>query len=404
MSSNCICTQRARHLALAACLVGCSVGEGRSDSSPKATGVTDTGGGSSSTLDASASSPTDATTDDGTTSASNGTTDATTGEPSSTGVESTGSSTTGEPSGTDDPSDTGESTDTGGAQTCWGGDLHDWVIVQVADADLGQKPADPHISGDGLTLTYIAGDGDVTGGRRPYKAFRVSVDAPFVTGALFAAWDGVPYQAAYPRLVGQEELILTMDDDLRSSLLVGNFWEQPEVLTELSIPWADPDLPPSHPDNVVTQESAQSLSEDGAIIVFQRTDGPENPQLGVVNQFYEARRPADAPPGTKFGAPALTGVPSTLVEPYPYPLFCPTISPDGRAMFFSSSYPDELDDGGSEFWGGALKVQVITRPNVDSPWGAIINTIPELSLGDWQTCPSGVTADGCHLVIHRFLL
>lgn len=354
----------------------------------------------------STSEPTSTTTD---------ATDATTEDPTSITSDTSAGPTTEDP--TDDPTtgpETDTDTDTETTDTgepiepdCWDADLHSWTITELPDGNLGINPADPWISPDGLELYYIAGptgDQDPPQVRRIFHSTRMSRDELFVNGSKLAEWPSLNLRTAYPNSNVPGELLLSLDYDLYMSVRQDNVWLLPEILDNLSTPWGDPNKPPYVPENIIAQESINRLTEDGSRLMFVRQDGAINPDLNSpVGQFYEALREPYPVAGTPFAAPTPTVLPQALLTPYPHPILCPALSPDGRFLLFSSPYPDEVPMAPEQQYD-ILRTQVITRPDVDSPWSQEILQIDEFSIPEWQVCPTSITRDGCEVVFGRFLM
>ncbi len=353
----------------------------------------------------------DPTTDDPTT--DDPTTTTTTTEGPTTDVPTTDDPTTEDPTETD--SDTSTDTDESESDTdpvvldCWDSDVTQWEVTQILDAELGINPADPWISPDGLELFYVAGQGgDQTPPqeRRAYHSTRASRDELFTVGDMIAEWPNTNFRAAYPVSNVPGELLVSLDYDLYASVFNTNFnnWTEPALLESLSTPWFNPNDPPWTPENQATQESISRLTEDGGLVMFLRQDGLENPTLGApAGQFYEALRDPNPDPGTPFSTPEPTVLPDALLYPYPHIMVCPALSPDGRTVIFSSTYPDlvPMDEVDQR---DALRPLVMTRPDITEPWDDEITAIDMLREEHWQICPTAITRDGCELVYIRWLM
>ncbi|MCB9754221.1 MAG: PD40 domain-containing protein [Myxococcales bacterium] len=350
--------------------------------------------------------------------------DETTGASGASSAETSGSAgestTSGDPTvdpGTSDPtsdpsattSATGDSSSTGTTDdptgdppaSCWGSGLNDWELLELNEPGLGDSPSEPALSSDGLTLWYSAKlGGDL---RRPYKSTRPSQEDPFVSGAVVATWPGTQQGFDRPRPLSTHELALIADGDVWLSIRTGDSWAQPVVMDDVSIPWVDPDKPTWWLENLVTMESPGSAVEDGSRFFFTRQSGPTNVELdSPINRFLVGRRAAFAAPGSAYTMIEETPLPASLTGDYPYPLYCPTISPDGEHLFFASTYPSPVPVDPAE-WIDKLVIQHVGRANVDADWGEV-TTLSSLSIPNWQACPAGVTPDGCQLVFTRNLM
>ncbi|MGB1276173.1 MAG: hypothetical protein ACPG77_10525, partial [Nannocystaceae bacterium] len=234
---------------------------------------------------------------------------------------------------------------------CWDADPTQWVITEIVDADLGIKPADPWITPDGFGLYYSAGSNlpeDPPQNRRIYFATRDSREELFITGDIVAEWPNFEFRTGSPSSVIEGELFVALDYDIYWSVKDEGVWKKPEVMP-LSIPYEDANLPPYDPINIPTRETLSRISEKGEVLMFSRQDGHINPETGVrVERFYEASRSPNSPAGTPFSEPFLSALPSFLADPYPHPILCPALSPDGRTLFFSSPYPEEVPQDPNE--------------------------------------------------------
>jgi hypothetical protein len=278
---------------------------------------------------------------------------------------------------------------TGAPADCWGLAPGVWDSVEeLPDAQLGDAPSSPRITPGGLGLVYMAG---TPSGKRPHRSNRASLDEPFVVGKLLAAWPGLNFGLDHPSLLrGDAELILAgrpgFDDQLFVATWNGSLWSAP--------------VPMTPPIATLLHESIATFTEDGGRMIFQREDGPPNPDLNSASwRFHEASRAPDGPPGAPFDAPSAVVLPGISDDPnYNHINVCPTLSPDGLHLFFGSTFPIVLTPNNQP---DALNVFYTARAGLGQPW-APPQEITQLREATWETCPSSVTRDGCTLVFHRF--
>jgi hypothetical protein len=124
-------------------------------------------------------------------------------------------------------------------------------------------------------------------GKRPHRSNRASLDEPFVVGKLLAAWPGLNFGLDHPSLLrGDAELILAgrpgFDDQLFVATWNGSLWSAP--------------VPMTPPIATLLHESIATFTEDGGRMIFQREDGPPNPDLNSASwRFHEASPRAGRP-------------------------------------------------------------------------------------------------------------
>ncbi|MBK8265536.1 MAG: hypothetical protein IPK80_29930 [Nannocystis sp.] len=298
---------------------------------------------------------------------------------------------------TDATDTTGPDTTTGEPASCWSRAPDSWdSITQILDLDLGSKPAAARISPDGLGLVYIA---DYLGSRRPFIASRAARDQPFIAGQLLSDLAGIDD-------AGVDYPVYRVDPDGKRELIVAV-----GIPADLHIT-SDPNFgslaPPLTSLNTAEDDTYATATPTGSRLIFTRRDGPFNSHLnGATFQTYEARRPADAPAGAGFSSPAQ--VPLTFADPpdpnfpdYPHYTACVALSPDGLRLFFGSSYPVILDSPAKK--ADALDIFTTERSSIElADWSPAIELHLFHEVG-WETCPNAITADGCELVFHRFVL
>lgn len=316
---------------------------------------------------------------------------ATTADPSTGPLDPTtgivGTTTTDDPTTTSSSSTTSSSTTTsettGEPQPdCWAQGVTGWPIAGVTvDAIAPDDPIDPYLSPDGLGLLYIGGDA-----RRPYVTTRQSRTDPFPAGAAInQQWPAAPpyYHPALSFGIG--ELLLSDSQDILLAIFnpFAQPGDDPYVLPQiLGAPVNLDDFQDTHP----------RATEDGALLVIQRDDGPAVDFLGKTWRFHQFERQAP-----QIGDP-FTG--DVDVTPYLPPLgiaLCPALSPDGLHLFFTSIVtnnftPDEIDE---------LDLYYTRRPDRQSPWDPP-ELLPSLSGGNGITCATSVTRDGCSLAFYKF--
>lgn len=316
-------------------------------------------------------------TTDGVTSA-DPTTGATTGE-ASTGADTTGSDTTGgiEPGSTGMSSETGDTT--GEPADCWDLPIDAFVLEplqpQVIDA------GSPSLSPDGLDLYFKAPVAPPI----LYEVRRLSRAAPeddFVGPASIFFGPPDTTQLDYPEVAaGTTRIFFTQENgDIYMARQQDGVWGTWKVAGTTDV--FKPQQRESHPN----------ATEDGALLLYQREDGPTVGPFRTTFNFYQA--PYDAQ-NDVFHIPPVQVTPNdpALVLP-----LCPAMSPDGLHLLFAAKDAEgelaNVNDGSVGAW-------YTRRAAPDMPWDTPIRSAAVRETG-WITCPASITADGCQATLVRF--
>jgi hypothetical protein len=307
-----------------------------------------------------------ATGTDSTAAATDAATSTTPTEPSTTTDTTTTTTTT-----TDDTLDL----TTDAPADCWQYGVQAWPnsgdqIVGLLDA----VPASPYITPDGLGLYYIAASA-----RRPFLSLRPALDQPFPNGSQLALWSELTeFLPTNPVVIlDGQEMLLSDGADIHYSAFAGG----PNDVFTAPLPL----------DDVVNSadfnESVPSATADGRTLIVQRDDGPAVPPFAVTWRFYQFDR-ADPKPGAPF---TLTGERTPVVGTLGLAV-CPTLSPDGLHLLFTSTAEPTIETATIS----AIDIYYAVRPDRAAPWDTP-QRVPGLDTGDDVPCPVSVTADGCHL-------
>lgn len=303
------------------------------------------------------------------------------GEPT-TGPASTGDlppDTTGAP----DPASTGMSSEpgdpTGAPAGCWDLPLDAFALTPLPPQAIGASS--PSLSPDGLHLFFKAPlpAPQLFEVRRLTRA-TTEDDFPAVAETFFGPpdTDGLDYPEVF---AGGERIFFTQKSgDIFTARREGGAWKPWVIAGSLAV--FDQARFESHPNT----------TEDGALLLFQRDDGPPVGPLRATYRFYQT---TDVPQQNGFAAPPIDVTPAhpDLVIPV-----CPAMSPDGLHLLFAAKDVqgelEDLDDGSVGVWS-------THRPALDAPWEQPVRSDTLREKGA-VTCPTSITADGCQATIIHF--
>ena len=265
---------------------------------------------------------------------------------------------------------------TGGAPSeadCWASPLDAWQLEPFDMTSLtGGEPRDPMLSRDSLTLYYSAFSESLI--PRIHEARRASRDLPFAGGAQLVEWLG-QNPLGHPWRAGDD---MFMAEDINFgvfhvvvSTFDGSTWSLPE--------------PPGALINEGRTNGDPTLTGDGLRIVFTRQLAEGSP-----TRLVEGARSRAAPetPLSTFSDVAIPGVaPENHVV-------CPTLSPDGSMLFFSTV---DLASG------DVANVWVTQRKSLDHPWETPVHIVA-FDAPTQHTCAHVLSFDGCEVWLERFTL
>jgi hypothetical protein len=271
----------------------------------------------------------------------------------------------------------------GDPASCWDQPPDNWPDeAMTLDAFMDSEPEDPELSPNGLAIVYVA-----TGQRRPFRATRNALLEPFPNGAPFVLWSDPNFFAGYPTFdLDFAEIVLSSNGDLYAAKFKpgqpNSQYEPPELIKGAA--------------NTEHDESHPNVTQDGARLLLQRSDGPAlSEDLEFSWNFWELRRPTPASPLDAFEEPM-------MVTPHVPTLglaLCPVMSPDGLHLLFSSTDAPLLDREGA---ADLVSVYYTRRADlVGATWDPPVK-ITTIEPGGGVLCPSSVTADGCTLAYFKF--
>ena len=233
----------------------------------------------------------------------------------------------------------------------------------------------PTISGDGLELYFTSDRPGGSGGSDLWVAMRETIEDPWGTPVNLGPTVNSPYNEGSPS-ISPDGLALYFDDypNPRPGGVGGvDIWvtTRPTV----SDPWGTPvNLGPTV--NSGGRDGGPSISADGlALFLYSNRSGGYG-----VNDIWVARRPTTSDP---WSTPVNLGPPVSTSSG----ACCPSISADGRTLFFGSRRPG--GQGGTDLW-------VTTRASVSDPWGTPVNLGPTVNSSSGDDGAS-ISADGLML-------
>lgn len=307
-------------------------------------------------------------------------------------IEPTTSTSTGdETTSTSSTEDSGDSSDDTGPVpvTCWEQGASGWMPGVGMMGLAGGDPDNGTLSGDGLTLYYVA---DQT--RRLYRAKRASRTDPFLGGQpeLWPNFDDIRVDHPTATAGGVEILF--------------HYWigegmmATPGKRLKYTVAAVNPNDQYSGPENVNglggqdgPNDEIPAISADGRVLLVQRRDGSDIPGFGPGWAFRQYKREAPQPgsPWTEHGA----------VTPENGALnfaLCPALSPDGLRLLYTSTSEAVLT---MQNVNNVMGVWSTQRTDVNSKFD------PPVELAAYGedggiSCPRAVTDDGCTLLYTRF--
>lgn len=321
----------------------------------------------------------------GETSGSGGPTTGSTGAAPTTGVPTTGGTTTGEPTtGGLDPGSTGMSSETGattdGPSDCWDQPLDDFVLSVLVPGANGS--GSPSLSPDGLSLFFKA----PVALPDKFEVRRLSRLAPaddFIGPAEVFFGPSDTDKLDYPEVVaGNSKIFFTQDGgEIYSARFENGMWTT----------WGVAGTTAAFSPNDI--ESHPNATENGAILLYQRDDGPGVGSLRTTFRFWQAALDVD---NDSFNTPPVEVTPqhADLLIP-----LCPAMSPDGLHLLFAAK--DAAGDL-EQFNDGSVGVWSTHRAATSAPWDPPVRS--SVRENGSITCPTSITADGCQATFIRFTL
>ncbi len=232
-------------------------------------------------------------------------------------------------------------------------------VRQILDVDAAYFDYGPVVSGDGLTLLFGNDDCQTglvngcdprpgtVGGQDLWMATRTSLDELFSNAENLEQLNSLNHEG--PGSLSADELTVyfssarTGDGDLyqASRASLGEDFDNPIPLSEL---------------NTVAWESGGSVSADGLTIVFQKQFG--QPPAGQLSIWMATRDSVDQP---------FSGAEPVFPVSF-YSSAGPSLSPDGKTLFFMDGWTAPRRPGGS-----GTDIWVAFRASTDKDFGDAVN-------------------------------
>lgn len=266
-------------------------------------------------------------------------------------------------------------------------DPNTWASVTKVDlTSIANPNANPvQVLPDGLSMAHVGG---LAAKPVPLLSTRSDRSQPFGSPQTLPGWGtGLPtVEDLWTHLSGNE-LIVTMDSAGKNALF----------LTSLGAGVYNPPVDMGPQVNVSGFDSSRAtVTADGQLAIFTRNDGAfSSPLNRTLYRLYQMSRTPPVTPGSSFSSPVnivIAQIPSQE------DMTCPALAPDGKFLFFGSTYPI-LTNGTFSDLTHATSVYFATR---SPPGWATPVQLEKLSDPSLHTCPVSVTADGCELYLRRF--
>ncbi|HEX4129012.1 MAG TPA: hypothetical protein VHZ24_03140 [Pirellulales bacterium] len=244
-------------------------------------------------------------------------------------------------------------------------------------------PSVPSISGDGLTMVFVAhakGDRYVGFGENDLWLVESSArDMPF--GKPVNLGDAVNTAAneTNPSL-SADGLTLLFATDRPGGAGGLDLWLAKRQSQREPFHGAEPLIGPV---NTVSAEFGGTVSTDGLELIY--FSSPRGEGLGGQDLWQSRRKDVASP----FAAPTNLGpaVNSSLSEQHPW------LSSDGRVLLFSSFEERRDESGKIKNLAGSGELWLAVRPNIEAPFGQRQSFAPLIASSEGESCPSA-TADG----------
>jgi hypothetical protein len=309
------------------------------------------------------------------------TTGSTTASPTTGGLTTTGGTTDDPTTGGVDPASTGMSSETGDMTTggpthCWDQPLDGFTLSPLMPEAIGA--GSPSLSPNGLSLFFRAPVPNYVEVRR---LSRQSPADDFVGPAALFFGPPDTIELDYPEVVtaGAKIFFTQMGGEIYAARFENGMWKPWAVAGTATV------FEPQH------VESHPNATEDGTQLLFQRDDGPEVVPLGATFKFYQA--------ALDVGSDSFISSPFEVTPTHPDLVIpvCPAMSPDGLHLLFAAkdaaADPQQFNDGSVGVWSAH-------RPAASAQWDP--PTRSTVRAQGWITCPTSITADGCHATFIRF--
>ncbi len=261
-------------------------------------------------------------------------------------------------------------------ESCWDQGADGWPLKGTPLVDFKIEPSDPYLTPDGLDLYYLG-----VSDHRPYRSTRGSRLDPFPGGKILNQWNTLGDVAiSHPIvLLTGDLLLLSIESDIHYAT------RTPDVDEQFSLPSPLPGVV-----NSDLQDTYPTATADGLLLIVQRNDGPPIGKLPYSFTFHQFTRASADLDVTFDGDQDVT----PQLPPNNY-ASCPTLSPDGLHLFYTSNERPEIDFS----LPGDFAVYYTRRDTRGAPWNPPTK-LPGVVGGDSIACVTSVTADGCTLAYY----
>ncbi len=225
------------------------------------------------------------------------------------------------------------------------------------------------ISADGLSLFFISNRPGGVGGLDIWVTTRETTDDPWGTPVNLGPTINSPV-GEWGVSISSDDLSLYFDTSQSGSSAINDLWVATRATTDDD--WGNPvNLGPTV--NTSADDWDPSISADGLELYFTST----RPGGYGFEDIYVTTR---ATTEDDWGTPVNLG-PTVNSSSWEH---CPSISADGRMLFFSFGTPGGV---------GEIDIWVTTRETTDDPWGTPVNLGPTVNSSGQQAVPN-ISADG----------
>ncbi len=160
--------------------------------------------------------------------------------------------------------------------------------------------------------------------------------------------------------------------------------------------WSTPQTLGIQVNDEALDSTSPTISADGSIAVYAKNDGVFSPYLSrPLYRLHELGRTPPVTPGAPFSEQGFIQLDSQTATD---DIRSPVLSPDGKFLFFSSTYP-YLANGQVSQLDHAATIYVAPRTNL--VWGSPVQ-LSTFNSPTKQTSPVSITADGCEFYFRRY--